>query len=269
MAYGISTSCLYPENTELALEELGKMGVKTCEVFLNSICETTSGFAGLLNSIKDEYGMKITAIHPFSSFSETFMLFGIYERRYLDALEFYKRCFEVTAMLGADISIIHGMRRTGNLPREIYFERFGNLIEEGKKFGVRVAQENVNGHISANPEILRDMRKELGEDFKLVFDVKQAVRSGNEPFSFAEEFKNDIIRVHISDNNSESDCLPPGKGEFDFRRFFSIMDSVNYEGDYIIELYRDGFGEIEELKSSFEYLQNYKLHLKNGENMLY
>lgn len=256
MAYGISTSCLYPMNTELALEELGRMGVKTCEVFLNSISETTPEFARLLNSIKDEYGMKITAVHPFSSFSETFMLFGEYERRYLDVLEFYKKCFEVTNILGADISIIHGMRCTGKLPHEVYFERFGILVEEGKEFGVRVAQENVNGHFSANPGFLRKMKAALGNDFKLVFDVKQAVRSGNEPFSFAEEFKNDIVRIHISDNNSESDCLPPGKGCFDFKKLFSIMDSADYGGDYIIELYREGFGEPGELKESFEYLQS-------------
>lgn len=256
MSYGVSTSCLYPMNTEHSLAELGKIGVKTCEVFLNSISETTLEFARLLNEIKNDYGMKITAVHPFSSFSETFMLFGEYERRYLDVLDFYKRCFEVTAMLGADISIIHGMRHTGKLPHECYFERFGTLVGEGKKFGVRVAQENVNGHFSESPDFLCRMKSALGEDFKLVFDVKQAVRSGNEPYSFAEKFKNDIIRVHISDNNSESDCLPPGKGEFDFKKLFLIMDSVNYGGDYIIELYRAGFGEIEELKESFVYLQS-------------
>lgn len=256
MPYGISTSCLYPMNTERSLAELGKTGVKTCEIFLNSISETTPEFARLLNEIKNEYGMKITAVHPFSSFSETFMLFGEYERRYLDVLDFYKRCFEVTAMLGADISIIHGMRNTGKLPHECYFERFRNLVGEGKKFGVKVAQENVNGHFSASPGFLCRMKSALGEDFNLVFDVKQAVRSGNEPYSFAEKFKNDIIRIHISDNNSESDCLPPGKGSFDFGKLFSIMNSVNYSGDYIIELYREGFGPIEELKESFLYLQS-------------
>ena len=256
MSYGISTSCLYPMQTEEALELLGKSGVTTCEVFLNSISETTSEFAGILNRIKDNYGMKITAVHPFSSFSETFMLFGGYERRYLDALEFYKKCFEVTAMLGADISVIHGMRLNGTLPHEKYFERFSALVQEGKKSGVRVAQENVNGHFSENPAFLRNMKTALGEDFSLVFDVKQAVRSENDPISFAEEFKNDIIRIHISDNNSESDCLPPGKGYFEFRKLFEVMESANYKGDYIIELYRDGFGEFNELKESFEYLQS-------------
>ena len=254
MSYGISTSCLYPMNTENALEILGKNGVKTCEVFLNSISETTADFAKLLNAIKNEYGMKITAVHPFSSFSETFMLFGEYERRYLDVVDFYKRCFEVTAMLGADISIIHGMRLHGKLPHETYFERFAGLIEEGKKFGVRVAQENVNGHFSENPDFLERMRSALKDDFNLVFDVKQAVRAGHDPIEFAEEFKNDIIRIHISDHNGQSDCLPPGKGFFDFRKLFSVMNSVNYCGDYIIELYREGFDGVDELIQSLGYL---------------
>ncbi|MBQ3007299.1 MAG: sugar phosphate isomerase/epimerase [Clostridia bacterium] len=256
MSYGISTSCLYPMQTEEALELLGKSGVKTCEVFLNSFSETTPEFAKILNGIKDRYGMKITAVHPFSSFSETFMLFGGYERRYLDAVEFYKRCYEVTAMLGADISIIHGLRHSAPLLDDVYFERFSVLVQEGKKSGVRVAQENVNGHYSARPEFLRKMKMALDRDFSLVFDVKQAVRSGNDPFSFVEEFKNDIIRIHISDNNSESDCLPPGKGQFDFRRLFEIMKSADYKGDYIIELYRDGYGELKELTDSFEYVQS-------------
>lgn len=255
MSYGISTSCLYPMNTEDSLAFLGKSGVRTCEVFLNSISETSDGFASLLNSIKEEYGMSITAVHPFSSFSETFMLFGEYERRYLDVIDFYKRCFEVTSMLGADISVIHGMRTHGKLPHEVYFERFAGLIEEGKKFGVRVAQENVNGHFSANPEFLENMKNALKDDFKLVYDVKQAVRSGNNPIEFAEKFKNNIVRIHISDHNGQNDCLPPGKGDFDFRRLFAVMDSVNYSGDYIIELYREGFGGTDELIRSLEHLQ--------------
>ncbi len=254
--FGISTSCLYPMNTEDALNELGKMGVKTCEVFLNSISETTAEFASVLSKTKNDYGMNITAVHPFSSFSETYMLFGEYERRYRDVLGFYERCFECTHEVGADISIIHGSLLTGKLSHEEYFERFSELVEIGKKYGVRVAQENVNRHFSESPEFLRKMKAYLGDDFKLVFDVKQAKRSGYSPIEFADEFKNDIIRIHVSDNNGEFDCMPPGKGDFDFKKLFSIMDSVNYNGDYIIELYRSNFNSTADLNDSYSYLQS-------------
>ena len=108
MSYGISTSCLYPMQTEEALELLGKSGVKTCEVFLNSERETTPQFAKKLKNIADAHSVKIVSAHPFSSFSETFMLFSEYERRFYETLDFYKRFFETASVMGADIAVIHG-----------------------------------------------------------------------------------------------------------------------------------------------------------------
>ena len=256
MAIGISTSCLYPKATEEALEALGKMGVKTCEIFLNTISETTPEFIKILNKIKAEYGMEIVSVHPFSSFSETYMLFGNYRRRYLDVCEFYKKCFEMTALAGAKISIIHGSRLTGKISNAEYFERFQGLVESGREFGVTVCQENVNAHYSQNPSFLREMRAALGDDFRMVFEVKQAVRAGYEPLAFAEEFKESIAHIHLSDHNAQSDCIAPSEGNFDFKKLFEIMDAANYGGNYVVELYRNGFGEESELWKSLQYLQN-------------
>ncbi len=255
MAFGISTSCLYPMTTEKSLDTLGKMGVKTCEVFLNSISETTTQFAKILNDIKDYHGMKIVSVHPFSSFSETYMMFSQYERRFNDILEFYKKCFEVTNLLGARISIIHGSLLTGDLSHNEYFCRFQEIINAGKEFGITVCQENVNRHFSENPEFLKKMRSELGRDFKMVFDVKQAVRAGFSPLDFAEEFKKDIVHIHISDHDKNRDCLPPGCGNFEFKKLIEIMDSADYKGDYIIELYRNNFGQPSELTQALAYMQ--------------
>ncbi len=256
MAFGISTSCLYPQNTEKSLEELGKLGVKTCEIFLNSPSETTPDFAKILKRISDEYGIKIKSVHPFSSFAETYMLFSGYQRRFDDMLDFYKRNFEVTALLGADISVIHGSLLPGKISENEYFERFSSLIEAGHTFGVTVAQENVNRHFSESPEFLMKMKNALNKDFHLVFDVKQAVRAGYNPLEFAEKFKHDIIHIHISDHNRNHDCLPPSKGNFDFKRLISIMDSAKYSGDYIIELYRENFEKTRDLMSSLLYIGN-------------
>lgn len=256
MAFGISTSCLYPQNTEDAFITLGKLGVKTCEVFLNAPSETTVDFAKKLNKIKNEYGMKIVSVHPFSSFAETYMLFSEYKRRFYDSLEFYKQNFEAAAEAGADFSIIHGSLLPGKISAEEYFGRFIRLYEEGQKFGIDVCQENVNRHFSESPDFLSKMKNALGDKFRLVFDVKQAVRAGYNPIEFAEEFKNDIVHLHISDHNSSHDCLPPAKGDFDFKKLISVMDSANYGGDYIIELYRADFKKAEELKTALEYVQN-------------
>ncbi len=47
--------------------------------------------------------------------------------------------------------------------------------------------------------------------FKMIFDIKQAIRSGYSPFEVLDEMKNEIVHVHISDSNSKFDCLPPGR----------------------------------------------------------
>lgn len=256
MAFGISTSCLYPLETEKSLDMLGKIGVETCEVFLNSPSETTLDFAKILNEIRHEYGIKITSVHPFSSFAETYMLFSAYGRRFDDMLEFYKRNFEVTAELGAEYSVIHGALTTAKISDNEYFERFTKLIEEGKKFNVAVCHENVNRHFCESPDFIRKMKNYLGEDFKLIFDVKQAVRAGFSPLDFAEEFKEDIVHIHISDHTENADCLPPGKGRFNFRKLIEIMNSAGYNGDYIIELYRENFTDFSDLKSALLYMQS-------------
>ena len=256
MSIGISSSCFYPLETEKSLDMIGKTGVDTCEIFINSPGETTLEFAKFLNEIRDKYGMKISAVHPFSSFSETHMLFSAYERRFCDMLEFYKRNFEVTAALGAEISVIHGAHTGAKISDTEYFERFAKLIEEGKKSGVKVCHENVNKHLCESPDFIEKMKNYIGEDFKLVFDVKQAVRAGFSPLDFAEKFKRDILHIHISDHTENADCLPPGNGNFNFGKLMEIMDSADYKGDYIIELYRENFDDSDDLKNALNYMQN-------------
>lgn len=256
MSFGISTSCLYPLITEEALATLGQSGVKICEVFLNSLSETTPEFADKLNTIKNEYGIKISSVHPFSSFAETFMLFSEYERRFFDALEFYKRCAEIASLLEAKFLVIHGSRLPAKISNETYFERFQRLVDTGKDFGITVCQENVHSHFSENPVFLKEMRSALNKNFKMVFDIKQAVRSGFSPLEFAEEFKNEIVHIHLSDHKKGCDCLPPAQGIFDFKKLFNIMDSAGYKGDYVIELYRNNFDEPSDLIKALEYVQN-------------
>lgn len=86
--------------------------------------------------------------------------------------------------------------------------------------------------------------------------MKQAVRAGYNPLDFAEKFKKDIVHIHISDHTETADCLPPGKGDFDFAKLIGIMNSVGYDGNYIIELYRENFGDENDLKKSLQYMEN-------------
>lgn len=255
MSIGVSSSCLYPMPPCDSLEILGRLGVKVCEVFINSPSELTVSYAQKLNKIKNEYGMDILSLHPFTSFAETTMLFSEYKQRFFDMLEYYKTGFETAATLGAEIFVIHGSKLPAKITNEEYFERFATMIEEGKKFGITVTPENVNNHLSENPEFMKAMRAYLGNEFKMVFDVKQANRAGFNPLAFAEEFAENIIHVHLSDHKEGFDCLPPSKGTFDFAKLFEIMKNADYKGNYVVELYRHNYSEPAELAQAMHYLE--------------
>lgn len=159
--------------------------------------------------------------------------------------------------LGAEYVVIHGAVAHPKIPipDERYFDRFNRLIEIGKREGVTVCQENVNRFKSESIDFCKKMRAALGDDFHMVFDIKQTVRAGQNTFEFLEEFKNQIVHMHISDNNAQRDCLPPGKGTFDYNKMKNILESANYQGVYMTEIYSLGFDVEKELRESKAYLE--------------
>lgn len=255
MSIGVSTSCYYPLATEDSLEKIALLGVETCEIFFNSFSELEKPFLNELCHIKDEYGIRVPSVHPFFSFAEPYLLFSDYERRFLDTMELYKKYFEAAHALGAKILVLHGGKESVSVHEELYFERFAKLLEVGKEFGVTTAQENVVHYRSQSPSFLLRMKKHIGDDFKVVLDIKQAVRAGYSPFEFIGVLKKTIAHIHISDCNPQHDCVPPGEGMFDFTRLLSEMNTLGYTGDYIIELYRHSFERDSQITASRAFME--------------
>lgn len=257
MNVGASTSCFYPLETEKSLERVINLGFDKCEVFFNTLSELKEPFVKDLRNMADSSGTKVLSVHPFSSALENNCIFGEYQRRYDDFIDIYKMHCHAAAMLGAKIVVIHGAiaKAKRPLPAEHYFERFASLIEIGKQEGVMVCQENVNLFRSQSIDFCKQMRDYLGNDFHMVFDIKQSIRAGYDPFDFVDEFKNQIAHIHLSDNCEIADCMPPGRGSFDFKRLFNTLDSVNYNGDYVIEIYSKGYNVDSELALSKKFLE--------------
>jgi len=255
MQIGLSTACFYPLETEKALQKVAGLGFPCTEIFMNTYSELEEPFPAELRKIADNGGVKVVSMHPFTSPEEAFMLFSAYERRYRDVFEFYKKYFETCAILGADILVIHGGKTPLPIPKEEYWERFAALSEEGKKFGVTVAQENVVNHCAESTGFLMEMRDCLGDVFKVNLDIKQAVRAKQDPYEMARAMAGSIVNVHINDNNRHKDCLPPGKGNFDFSKYFNVLKEGGYAGSLIIELYRHNYQNEEEILKSAEYLK--------------
>ena len=236
MTFGVSTACLYPDATEDALLSLAKLGVKETEIFFNAESELSGALLKKLLGIKNEYGVKVSAVHPFTSGFEPFLLFSRYERRFSDALELYKKYAAAAAALGASYIVIHGDGEKGLLSDDEYFGRFRTLRESCKAYGAEPIQENVNLFRASSPAFLLDMKAALGEDIGFALDIKQCVRSGRGPFEVAKAMSGHIRHVHVSDHTGAQSCLLPGRGGFDFARLFAFLKAEGYSGSVLIEV---------------------------------
>lgn len=254
MEIGLSTACFYPEMTEVALRRVGELGFHTAEVFFNSTSELTKPFLRELQAIQTHYGIRIVSIHPFTSFAEGYMFFSGYERRVQDSIDFYKRYFEAANQLGASILVLHGGKKPGMIGENEYFARYHRLYQAGQAAGVTVAHENVVHFVGESVRFLQKMANALADDFKMVFDIKQAVRAQQDIFSFPAKLGSHIVHVHLSDHMPGRDCIAPGEGTFDFARLLHGLRQAGYTGNAVIELYSSGFERTEQLVRAREFL---------------
>ncbi len=256
MNIGISSSCFYPEITEKAFEKVCKLGAKTAEIFFNSSEELVSPIINEIKNISEFYSTEIRTIHPFTSFAEPFMIYGGYERRTKEGLDFYKRYFEAAQKLGSEAIVIHGGKPVSPQKYEQYVEASQKLVEIGKEYSVLPAFENVNLRMGSDLDFLKLLKKNLKNDFKTVLDIKQCRRSGVSEFEFIKSLGESIIQVHISDYDDNTDCIPPYEGKYDFRRLFSLLKEYGYDKSAVIELYEWSFESEKQIKKSFEMLEN-------------
>lgn len=255
MALGISTACFYPAPTEEALRMVAQTGAKVTEVFFNAPSELESGFLKELSRIKDDNGIRIRSVHPFTSFAEGYILFSQCERRFRDYREFYKKYYAAASAIGAKIVVLHGAKMPVNISTDEYAERLGLLVSDAREQGIILAQENVVHHNGQTPELMNELKSRLGVDFHMVLDIKQAYLAGVDPIEFFREFSDNICHIHLSDHDENRKCIPPFDGNFDFAALFSLMKENKYSGDCVIELYRSGFERIDQLTDSMYMLK--------------
>lgn len=254
MNIGVSTASLYPLHIEDAFAKLAEMGIRAAETFANSTNEAREPYLSQICGIRDRNNMTITSFHPFSSPMESVFLFSTYDRRIEEMMTLYREFFGAMNKLGAKIFVLHGAILSSKCTVPHYLKQFRMLSEAGLEFGITVAQENVSYCLSGSLEFLEMMKKELGEYAKFVLDLKQARRSGADPFEYIHALGTSIVHCHLSDANADKDCLPIGEGDFDFALFSEKMLALGFDGAFIVELYRDNYGEFTELRRSVDAL---------------
>lgn len=254
MQYGISTASFYPMLTEDAMALFAQRQIPYCEVFFDTLSELSHDYVRVLRETADKGGVRVLSVHPFTSAFEPFMLFTAYERRFQDGIEWHKRYFDAMNLLGASIFVFHGDRKQGFLPDVEYYERFAILRDLGKRFGITVAQENVERCKSRSSAFLAEMIRYLDGDVSLVFDNKQMRRAGGDCIAFVEQFAAHICHVHISDYTNDCDCAPIAAQSPHVKGILHALQKHGYSGGVIVELYRSMLQKDEDVFSSYQNL---------------
>lgn len=251
---GVSTACLYPLETEKAFEYLAKNGIKNTEIFFNTDSELTPSFVSELKHIALANGVRVYSVHPFMSTSDYYYLFCEYPRRQADALDKYRRFFEIAALLGAEVVNFHGPRREQTVTPEKYCEVYTQYYREARKEGVYFCQENVSRCHSRSSEFIRYMSEKCGDDVRFTLDIKQAHRASFDPFDFIDATKGKLKLVHCNDFDESSDCLLPLCGTFDLSLFRRQLSENGYDGMFTIEVYSQNYSDRSEIIDSYKKL---------------
>ncbi len=247
MRTGMSSSCFYPLETEKSLQKCGELGFKNVEIFVNTYTELVEPLKGEFRRIKDYFGLNISSVHPFTSFAESTVIFGNYQRRVDDGMEFYRKYFEFASFLDAKYLILHGAKIGPYADNEEYFERYAKLFAVGKEYGITVSQENVVFYRSQSLDFIKRMSDYLGSDFSMTLDLKQCRRAGERAVDFINAVGEKINHIHLSDYTDETDCLPPFEGKENFGEIINALKSKGYTGEFIIELYRKNFKKSQQI----------------------
>ncbi len=256
MRAGVSSACLYPQLLEKSVEDIAKIGIKNTEIFINTDSELEKDYIINLKSILDYYGTKCISLHPYTCPIEPMMFFSNYERRVNDGLNYYRKYFQAMNILGAEILVFHGNKAIVPVDENLYFDRFFRLSEVGKEYNVLVAQENVARCQCNNVPFMVSMVKQLGDVAKFVIDLKQAIRSGIDIFDIINHVGENIAHIHISDHTTTQDCLPLGSGSLDVPLLLNRLKDKSFDGAIILELYRNNFETVNQLKDNYTYLNN-------------
>ena len=260
---GVSTACFYPEATEAAFDKICGLGVRVCELFVNTHSETKPGYLRDIKMKADDSDIKIAAIHPYSSAFEPFLFFTEYDRRrFLDGIDFYRQYFEAAQFLSSDYIIFHGAGPSQvRLSVREYSDRFLAVAGEAKKYGCELLHENI-GRIN-------DYIQDLDAGIRFALDFKHSVSWNHDNAEIIGKMGENIAHIHLNDmlpadsRDKVSACRLPFRGGLDYGSIFGKLKDINYIGSFIIEVYRHNYGSLSEISDSIGEIRDF---LKNAQS---
>ena len=262
MEIGISTASFYSRSrTEDAITTIGALGAKLCEVFLDSYSEYEKGFGLLFLDRARQAGLKIASIHAMSQQFEP-QLFSLSPRQKEDAWALLEKVFAQGQRLGAKNYVMHGPALLRGALKNAELTRIGPIVDEiarlAGEYGLTLCWENVSWCMFSRPEFAEEILSVTKEEnLRFTLDIKQAIRSGRDPFRYLSAMGSRLGHVHLCDYSTAGGKLTlslPGRGQFDFARLGKELRQMGYGGVCIIEPYSDLYGDPSEIAQSMAYL---------------
>ena len=223
-------------NLFTAAEEIRKIGFGI-ELFLNWPAESTIYHRDNWPTIKKHCGNpKGLSLHSgvVQSFSEEAIREEIDLCRYLEAdlLVLHPRS------LGVEEGTLdlHPSAQLGDAD----FRRIIDIVKHARDRGVVLALEN--GTLEVLQQIRDHVKVELGtNNFRICIDTGHANLHREQDASYLlrliEEFRNELIQVHLSDNLGKSDEHNlPGKGNIEWPEVIAALKTMDFKGPVVFEL---------------------------------
>ena len=255
MKTGISTASLFlRQETEQAFSTIKELGASCVEIFFETYYEYRPEFSEKL----DSNGIEVGSVHVNTHHIEH-SLFNPSRRVRGDAYYWLDQVMRSAQILGCKAYSFHGRVGTKENVDEIA-DYLREAVEFCARYGVNLCLENVAWSIYNKPKIFSYLKERI-PSLLGVFDIKQARRSGHPYKEYIEDMKGAISHVHLSDVDRDGKMCLPGKGTYNFKEILSRLKDAGFDGNVIIEAYKDDYSDISELKTSLEYLNEiiYKL----------
>ena len=241
---------------EDALPLLDSLDARVVEVFLESFSEYSEKFGQLLASRKGK--LRVHSVHVLTTQFEP-QLFEANPRSKKDAFDIFENVLKAARAMGATHYTLHGKARYkkgvvfNDFP--LYIKCFNELTELAAGYGVKVCLENVEWGFYSVPGFFGRLKNECPM-LMTCLDIKQARVAGVDYGEFIDEMKGRIGTVHLSDVDENGKMCLPGRGLVDFKALFERLEDAGFDGDMLIENYKNDFGEVSEIKESLDYLRS-------------
>jgi len=256
MKIGVSTASLFLRNyNEDALIKFNELGIAATEIFLASYSEYTKEFGKILKNNKGN--IDVHSVHVLNTQFEP-QLYSNHLRALNDAYFYLENVMKIAKILKAKYYTFHGIARLKKTPIvsdfKIIGEKTNKIIECCEKFNIKLAYENVHWAYYSYAGFFSELKKYCPK-LKGVLDIKQARQSDINYREYIKDMSDNIVTVHLSDYNDKGSIVLPGKGLFDFETLLKELKDNNFDGAMLIEVYKDDFNNLIELKQSSDYIQ--------------